>query len=204
MATSGDLLEAASVYWTNVGTRSLEVMQGWRESIRVGKLRPRKILSDSLSLWLEATEGWYAALFVGAAPQVPLLFMSIPSDAQANTATVKAHVPGDAKLKMTSLVSHDKKTLPEKALRLEGSSKGNELSLSLKGLKTAKPNPGTYIGFVYTDQKAIAQVVVEVTKPSGGSPPGVAGPRSRTRNRQTEKGKTVKARKAGHAAARRT
>ena len=167
MPKSGVFLEAAISFYSNLAFHAAGEMRSMQEDLRTGSFQVDKAIGRTLSLWLEASEGWLSALLVTASEPLPTAFLRIGSSSRTDAQFVRALVPDEVALDFTGLFQiggTDHISSPNLAIRR--SSRGDGLEVKLKGLKEVRPSPGLYQGLVHVGGKPVALIMVQV---EGGS-----------------------------------
>lgn len=180
MPRSGVFLEALTSYYSTLAFDTLALMRNAQEDLRNDTFDCQKTTGRTLSLWLEACEGWWSAMLVSATPPLPTLFMTCATDSQTHVRTIKIAVPPGAALKVTDLGRvGGGDPIPRTKCTATAALRGDEMVFSVMGIGDAFAE-GLYQGFVYVGERALAQVALQLEP---APPPAPEPPQDRRLNR---------------------
>jgi hypothetical protein len=163
MSRSGTLLEALTSYYSNVAVGALSVMRSTQEDLRTGQFGLSKVVGNTLSFWLDATEGWWGALLVTASAPLPTMLM-ILNDDSTHTQVARVLVPGGAQPECTPLgLIGGARTLVA-SVSVRAFEDGDGVEVKLKDVRSNPP--GLYQGLVHVGERPLAIVLVRVEEPS--------------------------------------
>jgi hypothetical protein len=175
MPRSGAFLEAVISYYSNLTFETLSALRSTQEDLRTGTFQVDKTISKAVSLWLDATEGWFSALLVTASEPLPTAFLRLGPF--GGTATQEVHVLVSAQPEFTGLdrLGGGARLEADKDVKIEPLRDGNGLQIKLTGPK--RPQPGLYMGLVHIGDKPLVVVMLRVDPAenqgdSYTSPPG--------------------------------
>src|SRR5436190_18137090 len=103
MPRSGVFLEAAISFYSKLAFQAAGDMRSMQEELRTGNFQIDKAIGRTLSLWLDAGEGWLSALLVTASEPLPTAFLRIGSSSRTEAQFVRALVPDEPALDFTGL-----------------------------------------------------------------------------------------------------
>jgi len=163
MPRSGVFLEAAISFYSKLAFTAVSDMRSMQEDLRTGNFTVDKAIGRTLSLWLDASEGWLSALLVTTSEPLPTAFLRIRPISRTDAQFVRALLPDEPGLDFTGLfqIGGDGR-IPAANLTIKRSSRGDGLEIKLKGLKDHRPSPGLYQGLVHMGSKPIALIMVQV------------------------------------------
>jgi len=165
MPRSGVFLEAAISFYSRLAFQAVGDMRSMQEELRTGNFHVDKAIGRTLSLWLDAGEGWLSALLVTASEPLPTAFLRIGSSSRTDTQFVRALVPDEAALDFTGLFQiGGTHYVPVRNLTIRRSSRGDGLEVKFKALKDVRPSPGLYQGLVHVGDKPVALIMAQFEK----------------------------------------
>lgn len=172
MARSGTYLEALVGYYSTLAFDAMAAMRSTQEDLRTGKFSCEKVAGRTLSLWMDATEGWWSALLVTGSAPLPTVFLRVGKD---QTLRGEAHVlvPGGGRPLVTNLerlgggARIETEYINVEAIKGRN---GVEIKLKLEKLREIRGEiaPGLYQGVVFIDEKPLAMLLVQVEPPPAG------------------------------------
>lgn len=166
MPRSGTFLEALTSYYSTLAFGTLAAMRSAQEDLRTGNFQLTKTVGDAISLYLDASEGWWSALLVTASVPLPTVFMRITANEDTTAAQdVAVLVPGTKQPECTDLGRiGGTDTIDASYVAVQASRDRCTITVKLKGLrKQGKPlAAGLYQALVHIDEKPLAAVFVRV------------------------------------------
>jgi hypothetical protein len=172
MPRTGTFLEAVTSYYSNLAFGALEAMRTTQEDLRTNTFQLSKTLGNVVSLYLDATEGWWNALLVTASAPLPTGFLRIGPLGGTDTCEIRVLVPQEPEF--TGLVRIGGGELIE-GITINRLKNGDGLEVKLKGLDRERAagrlKPGLYQGLVHIGDKPLAVLMLRV---DAGAAPAAA------------------------------
>lgn len=158
MATSGTVFEAMYRYYSGLSQRSMTLLRSLQEDIRTENLDYKRVMAQSLSLWFDATGGWWSALqTVGSPPVVGMFVDAVVGQVGAGELAVQ--VPGVSKATTTELMSLSGGRFRD-PVKLEVTARRDAVEVTV--LPHLTP-PGVYQGYILANDKLLALLVIQVS-----------------------------------------
>jgi len=162
-------LEALTTFYSDLAVDSMALMRTMREDLKGGKFEFKQWTGRSLSLMIDACEGWYGAVLSGASAPVPTVLLEATTAGDCNAETVRIVVGENQKLQKTDLMQlGGSASIKAAHLHVEPAERGIAVDLRIKGLqgkaKSKAPTlqPGLYQGLVYSGSKPLMIVLLRV------------------------------------------
>ena len=103
MPRSGVFLESAISFYSKLAFNAVGEMRSMQEELRTGNFQVDKAIGRTLSLWLDASEGWFNALLVTAGAPLPTVFLRVGRSTRTGSEFVRVLVPDEPAHDFTGL-----------------------------------------------------------------------------------------------------
>jgi len=166
MATTGTLLEAMVSYYGNLSRQALSAMYQTREDLRAGTFDWNKALGRTVSVWMDAADGWWSAFLVTANAPLPTIFLDIGADDTTAERSVNVAVPGDVD-PTVSVVGEigGIRQFPSGAVQAKATTMRDAIEVNipnLAGVRAGGVGPGLYAGIIHIKEKPLAFVMIRM------------------------------------------
>ena len=167
MATTGTLLEAMVNYYGNLSRQALNAMYQTREDLRTGAFDWNKALGRTVSVWVDAAEGWWSAFLVSANAPLPTIFLDVAADDTTAVRSVNVAVPNgvDPGVSVVGEIGGARRFPPE-AVEVTATTMRDAVEVKLKnlaGLRAAGTvGQGLYAGVIHVKDKPLAFLIVRM------------------------------------------
>jgi len=167
MATTGTLLEAMISYYGNLSRQALSAMYQTREELRTGAFDWNKTLGRTISVWMDAADGWWSAFLVSANAPLPTIFLDVHADDSTAVRSVNVAVPEGADPEVT-FIGQPGGTgqIPKEGIEVTATTRRDALEVKLKNLKALRTagtvSAGLYGGIIHVKDKPLAFLMIRM------------------------------------------
>jgi hypothetical protein len=164
MATATTYVDEMIRFWGNVGRTFATRLQKAGRDARAGTYGYERVFSDSMAVWAEGVDAWFAAVLGRAGSEPAVVLLRIPYGTESKQRTVRVFVPGDGPPDWTELAQVGAGSpIGKEHVKVVVSDLRDELTIKLVDLETAGHLGGQYLGFVHADDRPIVilHVIVE-------------------------------------------
>ena len=167
MATTRTLLEAMVSYYGNLSRQALHAMYETREDLRTGSFDWNKALGRTVSVWMDAAEGWWSALLVSTNAPLPTIFLDVAAVDTTAVRSVNLAVP-DGPNPTVSVVGEigGTRQFPKEAIEMTVTTMRDAVEVNLKNLAALRSSgtvgSGLYAGIIHVKEKPLAFLVIRM------------------------------------------
>ena len=165
MATTGTLLEAMISYYGNLSRQALGAMYQTREELRTGAFDWNKALGRTVSVWMDAADGWWSAFLVSANAPLPTIFLDVSADDSTAVRSVNVAVPAGADPDVSVIGQiGGTHSIPKHSVEVTVTTMRDAIEVKLKNLKAmrGKVPAGLYGGLIHMKEKPLAFVMIRL------------------------------------------
>jgi hypothetical protein len=167
MATTGTLLEAMVSYYGNLSRQALGAMYQTREELRTDSFNWNKALGRTISVWMDAAEGWWSAFLVTANAPLPTIFLDIGADDTTAVRSVNVAVPEgvDPTVSVVGELGGTRK-FPRESVQITATTGRDAIEVNVKNLAQLRTNntvgTGLYGGIIHVKEKPLAFLIIRM------------------------------------------